>query len=334
MSGSTISGTRDHHPVIGIDLGGTKIRSVVTRRDGEIVGEDVRPTDAEDGQNAVIGRLIASVKAAVAVSGIHPSEIVAAGLTAPGTVDFDAGVLHQPPNLPGWDAVPLARLLAGPLGCPVFLENDANAAAYGEWRHGAGMGLRHMIYLTVSTGIGGGLILNGALYRGADGAAGELGHMTVDVNGPPHNCGMIGCLEVMASGTAIARMAQEAVDAGQSQSLARLAAERGELTAAEVDDAAEAGDPAASLILDRAAGYLGVGLANYINIFNPEAIIIGGGVTRIGRRLLEPAFRLAKVRAFRLPSQRVNLTLAALEGRAEVLGVAALARDSIYVQDM
>ena len=319
----------NHRPVIGIDLGGTKIRSVVTRTDGEILGEDVRPTDADDGKDAVIGRLIASAQAAVVASGLAASEIVAAGVTAPGTVDFDDGVLYQPPNLPGWDAVPLAKLLAGPLGCPVFLENDANAAAYGEWQHGAGMGLRHMIYLTISTGIGGGLILNGALFRGADGAAGELGHMTVDVNGPEHNCGMVGCLEVMASGTAIARLAQEAVDAGRSPALAQLAAARGELTAAEVDDAAEAGDPAANEILNRVAGYLGVGLASYINIFNPEAIVIGGGVSRIGPRLLEPAFRIGKTRAFHLPSQRVTLTLAALEGRAEVLGVAALARNSV-----
>src|SRR6187402_2053091 len=116
-------------------------------------------------------------------------------------------------------------MLAGPLDCPVFLENDANAAAYGEWRYGAGMGLRHMIYLTVSTGIGAGLILNGQMYRGADGAAGELGHMTIDVNGPPHNCGMVGCLEVLASGTAIARMAHDAVEAARSPLLARLADE-------------------------------------------------------------------------------------------------------------
>lgn len=319
----------DERPVIGIDLGGTKIRSVVTRHDGEILGEDVRPTDADAGQEVVVGRLVASAQAAVAASGLAPSAIVAAGVTAPGTVDFDAGVLHQPPNLPGWDAVPLARLLAGPLGCPVFLENDANAAAYGEWRHGAGMGLRHMIYLTVSTGIGAGLILNGGLFRGADGAAGELGHVTVDVNGPEHNCGMVGCVEVMASGTAIARMAHEAYAAGQSAELARLAAERGELTAAEVDEAAELGDPVAAEILARASTYLGIGLASYINIFNPEAIVIGGGVSKIGARLLEPAFALAKRRAFRLPSQRVSLRLAALEGRAEVLGVAALARDSV-----
>jgi len=316
-------------PVIGIDLGGTKIRAIVTAHDGEILGEDIRPTDAEDGQDAVIDRLAASARAAVAASGLPLASMVAVGVTAHGTVDFDAGILHQPPNLPGWDAVPLARLMRERLGLPVFLENDANAAAYGEWRYGAGRGLRHMIYLTVSTGIGGGLILNGAMYRGADGAAGELGHMTVDVNGPPHNCGMVGCLEVMASGTAIARMAHEAVAAGRSPLLARLAAAEDELTAAQVDEAAEQGDPAALEILSRAAHYLGVGLANYINIFNPEAIVIGGGVTKIGGRLLEPAFALAKARAFRLPSERVNLVVAALEGRSEVLGVSALARDSV-----
>lgn len=315
-------------PVIGIDLGGTKIRAIVTAHDGEILGEDIRPTDAEDGQDAVIGRLVASARAAVAASGRPFEQMVAVGVTAPGTVDFDEGILHQPPNLPGWDAVPLGRLVRERLGRPVFLENDANAAAYGEWRYGAGKGLRHLIYLTVSTGIGGGLILNGALYRGADGAAGELGHMTVDVQGPPHNCGMVGCLEVMASGTAIARLAAEAVAAGRSPALARLAAGVEELTAAEVDVAAEAGDEAAREILARAARYLGVGLANYINIFNPEAIVVGGGVTNIGERLLRPAFALAKARAFRLPAERVLLAHAALEGRSEVLGVSALARDS------
>jgi glucokinase len=316
-------------PVVGIDLGGTKIRSVVTDASGTILGEDIRPTEAELGQEVVIGRLVASARAAVVASGLPIEAIVAAGVTAPGTVDFDAGVLHQPPNLPGIDVLPLGRLLSERLDRPIFLENDANAAAYGEWRHGAGTGLRQMIYLTVSTGIGAGLILNGQLYRGADGAAGELGHMTIDVNGPPHNCGMVGCLEVLASGTAIARMAHEAVAAGRSDALARLQRETGELTAHEVGMAADAGDAAAQEIVARAAAYLGVGLANYVNIFNPEAIVIGGGVTRLGARLLEPAFALAHARAFRLPSERVRLELAALEGRSEVLGVSALARDSV-----
>jgi glucokinase len=315
-------------PVVGVDLGGTKIRSVVVRADGTMLAEDVRPTDADGGQAVVVDRLVESAHAAVVASGVDLDAILAVGVTAPGTVDFDEGVLYQPPNLPGWDVVPLGRLLRERLGRPVFLENDANAAAYGEWRYGAGAGLRHMIYLTVSTGIGAGLILNGRLYRGADGAAGELGHVAVDVNGPLHNCGQIGCVEVMASGTAIARMAHEAVAAGRSAPLAQLAARSGELTAAEVDRAADDGDPVAQEILARASMYLGIGLANYINIFNPEAIIVGGGVTRIGGQLLEPAFTLAKSRAFRLPAERVRFLRAALEGRAEVLGVSALARDS------
>lgn len=317
-------------PVIGIDLGGTKIRAVVVDQYGAILGEDVRPTEAEEGIGPVLGRLVASAQAAVKASDVPPSALAAVGVTAPATVDFERGVLYQAPNLPGWDVVPLAALIRERLDLPTVLENDANAAAYGEYRYGAGRGLRHLIYLTISTGIGGGLVLNGQLYRGADGAAGELGHVTVEDSGPPHNCGMVGCLEVMASGTAIARMAQEAVDAGRSEALARAAA-AGDLTAAEVDDAADAGDPAALEILTRAAHYLGVGLAGYINIFNPEAIIVGGGVTHIGQRLLEPAFTLARQRAFRLPASTVRFTVAALEGRAEVLGVAALARE--YASD-
>jgi glucokinase len=313
-------------PVIAIDLGGTKIRAVVVDALGEIIGEDVRPTDADEGQHAVIDRMIDSTKAAVATSGAPFSALAAVGVTAPAPIDFERGILYQAPNLPGWDKVPLAALLRERLNLPTILENDANAAAYGEWRHGAGQGTRHMLYLTVSTGIGGGLILNGQLFRGADGAAGELGHVTVDDNGPLHNCGMVGCIEVMASGTAIARMAQEAVAAGRSEMLARAAA-TGELTAREVGAAAEAGDPVAQEILLRAAHYLGVGLAGYVNIFNPEAIILGGGVTRIGPRFLDPAFNLARERAFRLPASTVQFKVAALQGKAEVLGVAALARE-------
>lgn len=315
-------------PVIAIDLGGTKIRAVVVDGAGEIVGEDVRPTEGDKGQSVVIGRMVDSARAAVEASGVPFASLAAVGVTAPGTIDFERGIIYQAPNLKGWDAVPLAERLRERLGLPTILENDANAAAYGEWHHGAGQGTRHMIYLTISTGIGGGLILNGQLYRGTDGTAGELGHVTVDDNGPLHNCGTYGCLEVMASGTAIARMAHAAVAAGRSDVLAKAAAASGELTAHEVDQAAETGDPVAREILARAAHYLGVGLANYVNIFNPRAIVLGGGVTRIGARILDPAFALAKQRAFRLPAGSVRFEQAALEGRAEVLGVAALARES------
>jgi glucokinase len=313
-------------PVIAIDLGGTKIRAVVVDGGGQIVGEDIRPTEGDEGQDIVIGRMVDAARAAVKACGVPFSSLAAVGVTAPGTIDFERGFIYQAPNLRGWDAVPLAAQLRERLELPTVLENDANAAAYGEWRYGAGRGTRHMIYLTVSTGIGGGLILNGQLYRGADGAAGELGHVTVEEDGPPHNCGMVGCIEVMASGTAIARMAHEAVAAGRSEALAHAAA-RGDLTAREVSQAAEANDAVAQEILARAAHYLGVGLAGYVNIFNPQMIVLGGGVTRIGARFLDPAFALAKQRAFSLPANTVRFAVAALKGRAEVLGVAALARE-------
>ena len=318
-------------PVVAIDLGGTKIRSIVVDADGRILGEDRRETDAEQGQARVVARMLASAHEAIAQSGVAFAALLGVGVSAPGPVDFERGILYQPPNLPGWDAVPLATILRDRLGLPAFLENDANAAALGESRYGAGQGARHMLYLTISTGIGGGLVLDGRLYRGADGSAGELGHMTVDENGPPHSCGQRGCLEVMASGTAIARMAREAVQAGRSEVLAKLATSVEELSAVEVDKAADAGDPAALAILARASHYLGVGFANYLNIFNPEVIVIGGGVSRIGRQLLDPAIALAKQRAFRLPARTVEFRKAALEGRAEVLGVAALARESVAV---
>jgi len=317
-------------PVVAIDLGGTKIQSLVVDSNGRVLGEDHRPTLAAEGLDAVVQRMSQSGSDAVDQSGLELDQLTALGISAPGPCDFERGVLLQAPNLPGWNTVPLATLLQEQLGPPAFLENDANAAALGEARYGAGQGARHLIYVTVSTGIGGGLILDGQIYRGADGAAGEIGHVTVDEQGPLHSCGMNGCLEVMASGTAIARMANEAVEAGRSQALADLkSAARGELSALQVKEATEAGDPVAVEILATAGHYLGVGLAGLINIFNPNVIVIGGGVTHIGPRLLNPAFALAKSRAFRLPAQTVRFRMAALEGRAEALGAAALARESV-----
>jgi glucokinase len=314
-------------PVIGIDLGGTKIQSLVVDGTGQILGEDRRPTVAGEGLDAVVDRMMESVGRALDQSGVAPTAARAVGVSAPGPCDFDHGVLLHAPNLPGWVNVPLTTLIEERLGLPTFLENDANAAALAEARYGAGQGARHLIYLTISTGIGGGLILDGGIYRGADGTAGELGHVTVDEQGPLHNCGMRGCLEVLASGTAIGRMAQEAALAGRSERLATAAA-GGELNAVAVHAAAEAGDPVADEILEKASHYLGVGLANLLNIFNPQVIVIGGGVAHIGARLLDPAIELARSRAFRLPAQTVRFRTAALEGRAEALGAAALARES------
>lgn len=310
--------------VAAVDLGGTKIRSLVVDAGGGIRGVDQRPTDATEGLDAVIQRIVASIGAVAAASGIGVAELRGIGVSAPGPVDFAGGILSEAPNLPGWRDVPLGEILSERLGAPTYLENDANAAAIGEHRYGAGRGVQHMIYLTISTGIGGGLILNGQLYRGADGTAGELGHIVVDESGPLHVCGMRGCLEVMASGTAIGRMAQEAVEAGSSDAL-RRAARAGPLTSKEVHEAAEAGDEAARAILGRAAHYLAIGLANFINIFNPQLFVIGGGAANIRDLFVTPAFDEARRMAFARPSNTARLLPAALDADSGALGAAALA---------
>jgi glucokinase len=307
-----------------IDLGGTKILSVISDGEGRVLEEDRRPTEAEEGEAAVIGRMVESLRAAVKQSRLDPARIKALGVSAAGPTDFEHGVLLEPPNLPGWQEVPLAARLRELTGLPTVLENDANCAAVGEWTFGAGRGTRHMIYMTVSTGIGGGLILDGRLYRGADGTAGEIGHVIVDAEGALCGCGMRGCLEAMASGTAIGRMAREAAADGRSVRLREIA-RREELDARDVAEAAEAGDEVAMEIIARAGRYLGLGLAGLINIFNPESIVVGGGASRIGSRLLDPAFNLARALAFKRPVDRVRLETAALRGYAEVLGAAVLA---------
>jgi glucokinase len=314
--------------VAAVDLGGTKVRSIVADQQGDIRGADQRATSAAEGQEAVVRRIVQSVRAAIAKSGAREDDLLAVGVAAPGPIDFEQGIVLAAPNLPGWHEVPLGVILSERLGRPTCLENDANAAALGEHRFGAGRGVQQMIYLTISTGIGGGLILNGQLYRGVDGTAGELGHIVVDERGPLDDCGMRGCLEAMASGTAIARMAREAVEAGDSEVLGR-AAEVGELTSKEVHAAAEAGDPTARTILGRAAHYLSIGLANFINIFNPQLFVIGGGAARMWQDLIDPAFEEARRMAFTRPAATARLIPAALGGDSGALGVVALSLERL-----
>jgi glucokinase len=314
--------------VAAVDLGGTKIRSLIVDAHGAILGLDDRPTEAETGPEAVMERLVTSVLSALAATGGSPADLSGIGVAAPGPLDLERGLVLEAPNLPGWHDVPVAAVLGERLGCPTSLENDANAAAVGEHRFGAGQGIDNMIYLTISTGIGGGLILNGQLYRGVDGTAGELGHIVVDQRGPLDDCGMRGCLEVMASGTAIARMASEAVEAGQSDAL-RRAAVAGKLTAREVHAAAMAGDPTARAILARAAHALAIGLANFINIFNPQLFVIGGGASRMWDPFILPAFDEGRHLAFAGPAATVQLQPSGLGNNSGALGVAALALDRI-----
>ena len=310
-----------------VDLGGSKILSVIAQGDGRRLGEDRRPTSAEAGPEVVLERIVGSLEGALAKAGLRQGDLAAVGICSPGPCDIDAGVISSAPNLPGWRDVPICRYLEERLGVTTRLENDAYAAALGELVYGAGRGCRHLIYMTVSTGIGGGLIIDGRLYRGATGVAGELGHTTIEPDGPLCGCGNRGCLEALASGTAIAARGKELVAQGGSALLARLAQEQGELTAETVSRAADQGDIACQGIIQRAGYYLGIGLASYVNIFNPEVIIIGGGLTKAGELLLAPARAEMAARAMPEALRAVQLKMAELGDYAGVMGMVALLRD-------
>jgi glucokinase len=310
----------------GIDLGGTKILVVIADADGNIRGDGRTPTRASEGPRAVVDRISACVRESAREAGIDPSDIEAAGVSAPGPIDAAEGVITDPPNLPGWHDVPLARLLSECLGTPATLENDANCGAIGEHQFGAGRGFRHMLYVTVSTGIGGGIIIDDELYAGASGAAGEVGHMPVALDGPHCGAGHVGCLEAFASGTAIARRAQEMIDAGGLPRTARIAAQHPPLTAEDVYLAGQQGESEAANIIESAGSFLGIGLAGMINAFNPQAIVIGGGLVNMGGAILGPARRTARERAFEQSFRDVHIVEWELGERVAALGAIAVAR--------
>jgi glucokinase len=272
--------------------------------------------------------MVETLSVACGGAGIGIEGLRALGVASPGALDLIHGLVFEAPQLPGWDGVPIVEVLRDRLGVPVLLENDANAAALGENRFGAGRGTRQMVYLTISTGVGGGIVIDGRVYHGATGAAGELGHMMLQLNGPRCMCGQRGCLEAIASGTGIAWRAQDLIDAGKAAGLARLKEERGELDADAVADAARLGDPDAIAIWEETGLYLGVALANYVNIFNPEAIVLGGGVISGAADLFyERAEQTMREVARKEPLKYVRLFRAELGDRSGPLGMIAALGD-------
>ncbi len=314
---------------LGIDLGGTKIIAGLVERSGRILAKEYRETQAAQGPASVFDRLIEATTTVLASQSIDLSEVNAIGVAAAGPIDAASGTVTAPPNLPGWHDVPLARLIQNRVSLPTYLENDAASAALAEFTFGAGRGCQHMIYVTASTGIGGGFVLNGRLYQGAAGAAGEIGHMTLLPNGPLCGCGNRGCLEALASGTAIARDARERVSRGVPTLIAELV--NGDLTkisAKVVAQAADEGDIEAQEILQEAMEYLGVGVANLVNLFNPEIIVIGGGLTNMGERLFDTVRRVIDRRAFPISAHTVEVRPAQLGSDVGLLGAAAVAMTS------
>jgi glucokinase len=316
----------DKRLALSIDLGGTKILAALVTPEGNIVSQVTIPTMAKSGPDAVIERMLSAAERAVKPGGVKPSRPAGIALAIAGIIDSRHGIVTTSPNLPGWKNIPLRDEIARRLGAATRLVNDADAAALGENRFGAGRGARNMVYITVSTGIGGGIIINGNLYSGASGCAGEFGHMTIDPDGPKCACGRNGCWEALASGSAIAREARRRLAAGEPSLLSNTHPARA-VTAEAVGEAAGKGDRLAIKVITTAGRYLGIGLANIINIFNPEMIVIGGGVSNLGETLLTPARRVIRQRAFDLPLSAVHIVRSQIGAAAGALGAAALVFD-------
>lgn len=309
---------------LGLDIGGTKLAVGVVTADGSTSGVLVEPTRRDEGPGIVLERLFAMGERSIRASGI--GSVSAVGIACGGPLDATAGVLSAPLHLPGWIDIPITELAVARFGVPAYLENDATAAAFGEFRYGAGRDVDSLIYLTVSTGIGGGAILGGRLHRGAAGNGGEFGHVLVRSGGRECLCGRRGCLEVYASGTSIAARAREAVaERGAGSSLAGLP----EIRAEHVVAAAAEGDGLASDLWDETTELLASAITDLVNVLEPELVVLGGGVTRSGSALLDPVRAAVRRDAMPPAAAAARVVLAGLADEVGIVGAAAVALDAL-----
>jgi len=323
--------------IVGVDLGGTNIVVGVLPMDGgdgQVLALRTVPTDAQRGAKYVVDRiigLIADAREEVrAKFGGTNDDFSGVGIGSPGPLNRKSGTVINTPNL-GWRNFPLRDLIANAVGLPASLDNDANCATYGEWWLGAGKNVDTLVGLTLGTGIGGGIVLNGEIFHGATDSAGEIGHMTIDSTGRRCMCGNYGCLEAYASGPAIAARAVEGIQAGAESLLPGLVEGRlDEITAATVYEAVVLGDPYANEVMRETAKFLGTGIANMINLLNPEMIVISGGVTKAGDHLFVPLRAEVRRRAFRSAEEACQIVSAKLPGTAGVIGAAAVFKKETY----
>jgi glucokinase len=305
---------------IGVDLGGTKMLV------GALSGTEILSESRESSTGQTEDELVELLVREVSEARDACPDAVAVGLGIPATIRHETGVAVSAVNLP-IDDLPIRDIVAERVGLPVFVDNDANVAALAEHLYGAGRGADDMVLLTIGTGIGGGLILNGEPYRGATGAGAELGHVVVDVNGPPcqGNCRGRGCVETMASGTAIGREGREAAAREPDSVLGALAAQGETIDGKRVTELALAGDPVAIGVFQKVGANLGAALVSFANIFEPRMIVIGGGAMAAGDLLLDPARKMLRERALR-PMDETPVVAAQLGPEAGLIGAAALAR--------
>jgi glucokinase len=311
---------------LGIDLGGTNVKSGVVDDQGRPLSSVSVETRAADGPEQGLRTLAEAGRLAVAQSGVDWSEVVAVGLGSPGTMDIPAGLLLEPPNLPGWDHLPIRDRLAELLGKSTVLQNDGNAAAYGEYWAGAGRGVRSLVLLTLGTGIGGGIIEDGRIVEGRHSHGAECGHIIIQMeNARQCSCGGFGHLEAYASATALVQRALEALGRGDATVLRkRLAAQ--ELTARAIAEAAEAGDKLARRLMRETARYLAVGAVSLMHTIDPDLVLFGGGMIAAGPKFLDDIRADIRSMAFPAPAAGTRVDYAALGGDAGFIGAAGCAR--------
>lgn len=316
------------HFIVGVDLGGTNIVVGAMPEDGSRqLAVRQASTHAEEGAEAVVDRIAAMVGDVIAdvtrSEKARKEDFLGVGVGAPGPLDRERGMVVVAPNL-GWRDFPLRDSISKRVGLPVALDNDANCATIGEWWKGAAQGAKNVVGITIGTGIGGGLIMNGVLYHGSSDVAGEIGHTTIDSTGRYCRCGNYGCLEAYASGPAIALRAREALERDEVSSLRRMVdGQLGELTAATIYAAANAGDSLALEVVRDTARFLGTGIGNLLNILNPDVVVITGGVTQAGEPLFEPLRAEVKRRAFRPAVEACRIVVGALGSGAGMVGAVA-----------
>ncbi|MBS6603564.1 MAG: ROK family protein [Brachyspira sp.] len=309
---------------IGIDVGGTNVKIALVDSDGKIGYSNTIPTRAEMGYEYTINNMKQAIRDLMTETKLSAKDIEGIGFGLPGQVDFKSGIVRLITNIPGWVEIPLAKMIEDEFHIPTRIDNDVRCAALGELNFGAGKGCENLICITVGTGIGSGLIINGKLVRGASNAAGEIGHIKLQMHdGPICGCGDTGCLEAFASGPSIVAMAEEYILGGKSTKYREMA-NGGAITPFIVAEAAKAGDPVARRIFTRMGEYIGIGMASVVNLLNPERIIVGGGVADAGDILLNPLKETIKKRAMKIAGETVQVVPAQLGNTAGVIGASLL----------
>ncbi len=308
---------------IGIDVGGTNVKIALVNEQGNIIYSNSIPTRAEMGYEYTINNMKEAISELIKETKSEAKSIEGIGFGFPGQIDYQKGIVRLAPNIPGWVDVPIAEIIEKEFGIPTRVDNDVRCAALGELNYGAGIGCENLICITVGTGIGSGLIINGKLVRGASNAAGEIGHIKLEMNGGPLcGCGDRGCLEAFASGPSIVAMAEEYIKGGKSTKYRELA--NPDITPYIVSEAAKQGDPVAKRIFTIMGEYIGIGLASVVNLLNPEKIIIGGGVAAAGDILLNPIKENLIKRAMPIAGSAVEIVPAQLGNSAGVIGASLL----------